>query len=84
MKIAVRDLLVWAIGVAFAMTGMVGVQAVAPPSATSFAPSALVVGGPRQMEKLGRGVVAIHQGGGKAFVSWRLLGTDPDAILQLR
>ena len=35
---------------------------------------------PRQMEKLDRGVVAIHQGDGKVFVSWRLLGTDPDDI----
>src|SRR5262245_3317586 len=34
----------------------------------------------RHMEKLGRGVVAIHQGEGKVFVSWRLLGTDPEAI----
>lgn len=34
----------------------------------------------RQMENLGRGVVAIHQGDGKVFVGWRLLGTDPDEI----
>ena len=34
----------------------------------------------RQMEFLGRGVVAIPQGGGKVFVSWRLLGTDPDDV----
>ena len=34
----------------------------------------------RQMENLGRGVVAIHQGGGKVFVSWRLLGTEPEEI----
>lgn len=34
----------------------------------------------RQMENLGRGVVAIYQGEGKAFVSWRMLGTDPDTI----
>jgi rhamnogalacturonan endolyase len=34
----------------------------------------------RQMEPLGRGVVAIPQGGGKVFVGWRLLGTDPDEI----
>jgi rhamnogalacturonan endolyase len=33
----------------------------------------------RHMEALGRGVVAIHQGEGKVFVGWRLLGTDPDA-----
>lgn len=35
---------------------------------------------PRQMERLGRGVVAIPAGDGKAFVSWRLLGTDPENI----
>lgn len=34
----------------------------------------------RRMEKLGRGVVALHQGDGKVFVSWRLLGTDPDGV----
>jgi rhamnogalacturonan endolyase len=34
----------------------------------------------RWMEGLGRGVVAVNQGGGKVFVGWRLLGTDPDAI----
>ena len=34
----------------------------------------------RQMENLGRGGVAIHQGEGKVFVSWRLLGTEPDEI----
>ncbi|PTX92576.1 rhamnogalacturonan lyase [Opitutus sp. ER46] len=32
------------------------------------------------MEKLGRGVVAIHQPDGKVFVSWRLLATDPDSV----
>lgn len=32
----------------------------------------------KMMEKLGRGVVAINQGGGKIYVGWRLLGTDPD------
>src|SRR5262245_769776 len=35
---------------------------------------------PRHMEALGRGVVAIHKGEGEVFVSWRLLGTDPDDI----
>jgi len=32
----------------------------------------------RQMGKLGRGLVSINQGGGKVYVGWRLLGTDPD------
>ena len=31
----------------------------------------------RQMEKLGRGVVAVQFEQGKVFVGWRLLGTDP-------
>lgn len=31
----------------------------------------------RQMENLDRGVVAVRNGEGKAFVSWRLLGTEP-------
>lgn len=30
------------------------------------------------MEHLGRGVIAVNQGNGKVFVSWRLLGTDPE------
>ena len=33
---------------------------------------------PRQMEKLGRGVAALNEGAGKVWVTWRLLGTDPD------
>ncbi|MBN9519009.1 rhamnogalacturonan lyase [bacterium] len=34
----------------------------------------------RRVEKLGRGVIALHQGGGRVFVSWRLLATDPDGV----
>ena len=34
----------------------------------------------RQMEGLGRGVIAINQGEGKVWISWRLLGTDPEGI----
>lgn len=34
----------------------------------------------RQMEKLSRGLVAVNQGGGKVFVSWRMFGTDDDKI----
>jgi len=34
----------------------------------------------RHMEHLGRGMVAIHQGGRKVYVGWRMLGTDPDDI----
>jgi rhamnogalacturonan endolyase len=35
---------------------------------------------PRQMEQLGRGVVAVNEGDGSVFVSWRMLGTDPDDV----
>ncbi len=34
----------------------------------------------KQMEHLGRGVVAIHPGQGKVFLSWRRLGDDPELI----
>src|ERR1700750_499571 len=34
----------------------------------------------RQMEALGRGVVAVRQADGHVWVGWRLLGTDPDAL----
>ena len=34
----------------------------------------------RLMENLGRGVVAINKGSGNVYISWRLLGTDPDNI----
>lgn len=35
---------------------------------------------PRQMEALGRGVVAIPRGEGGVFVGWRRLATDPDDL----
>ena len=31
----------------------------------------------RQMEKLGRGFVVLHDGGNSSFLSWRLLADDP-------
>jgi rhamnogalacturonan endolyase len=34
----------------------------------------------RQMERLGRGVVAVPVEEGKVYVGWRLLGTEPEAI----
>jgi Rhamnogalacturonan I lyases beta-sheet domain len=35
---------------------------------------------PRQLEKLDRGVVAVHSGDGKVFVSWWFTAADPDDI----
>jgi rhamnogalacturonan endolyase len=34
----------------------------------------------RQMEALGRGLVAVNRGSGQVYLSWRLLGTDPDEL----
>lgn len=34
----------------------------------------------RQMEKLGRGVIAVRQGADSVYVGWRMLGTDPNDI----
>jgi rhamnogalacturonan endolyase len=35
---------------------------------------------PRQMEKLNRGVVALHPAENKNYISWRLLADDPDNV----
>lgn len=34
----------------------------------------------RVMERLSRGVVAMNEGSGKIFISWRMLVTDPDDV----
>ena len=34
----------------------------------------------KQMEYLNRGTIAVNQGGGKVYVGWRMLGTDPDDV----
>lgn len=55
-------------------------------ASTVSATIALFVGGAsmahasRQMEKLDRGLLAISEGGGKVFLSWRVWGTDPTGI----
>ena len=56
-------------------------------SMTTFVVAVLLLSAPlfptraqRQMEALGRGVVAVRQPDGKVWVGWRLLGTDPDAL----
>jgi len=36
--------------------------------------------GPRRMENLGRGVVAVRKSSKEVFISWRLLGLDPAGI----
>jgi len=36
--------------------------------------------GQRQMEKLGRGVIAVRQNNDSVYVGWRMLGTDADEI----
>src|SRR5689334_5884113 len=46
---------------------------------------ALVLAGPaafaqRQMEKLGRGVVAMRTSSTQVYVGWRMLGSDPENI----
>src|SRR5689334_18725922 len=40
----------------------------------------LLSGTPRQMEYLNRGVVAVNKSSSSVYVSWRLLGTDPQNI----
>ncbi|RVX43745.1 hypothetical protein EDD27_6439 [Nonomuraea polychroma] len=42
--------------------------------------TASALAGPRVMENLGRGVVAVRSGSTSVLVTWRLLGLDPDGI----
>ncbi len=56
-------------------------------SMTTFVVALVILSAPlfparaqRQMEALGRGVVAVRQADGRVWVGWRLLGTDPDAL----
>lgn len=53
--------------------------AVVAASACLPAGSADAAAGPRQMENLGRGVVAVRDGS-DVFISWRLLALDPSGI----
>ncbi len=46
----------------------------------SLACSEAGAGVARQMERLDRGLVAVSQGGGKVFLSWRMWGTDPSNV----
>ena len=45
-----------------------------------FSSAAIATAAPRQMERLGRGLVAVPQDDGRVYVGWRLLGTDPEDI----
>jgi rhamnogalacturonan endolyase len=70
-------------GTIMAMVGAIGTAlffGLVPPATSTTTEQKGTALPPRQMEYLGRGVVAINQGEGKVFVSWRLLGTDPDEI----
>ena len=57
--------------------GAVRVAALAGMAMALLSPEA---GARRQMERLGRGVVALRQADGTVFVGWRMLGTDPENV----
>jgi hypothetical protein len=64
----------WTLAIACAAAGAVGLTQQAIAQATR------PVAGPRVMETLGRGLVAVPTSPQTVFLSWRLLGTDPDGI----
>ena len=70
MKCARRMKLRW-IRKAVAAAGLAVTSAFLPPAPASAQ---------RQMERLGRGVVAVRQLDGRVWVGWRLLGTEPDGV----
>jgi rhamnogalacturonan endolyase len=62
------------------LTGSLSLLGTACVSNTAGTPGGASSTTPRHMEALGRGVAAVSQGEGKVFVSWRMLGTDPEGI----
>ena len=68
VRMAIETRMATAIGVMLILAGFLQAR-------TSTSPI-----GPRQMENLGRGVVAVNKGSGEVYVGWRLLGTDPNDI----
>lgn len=52
----------------------------APFLAALLAFTVVVAQAQRQMEYLGRGVIALYQGKNSVYIGWRLLGTDPADI----
>ncbi|MET2718262.1 hypothetical protein ABXV03_21260 [Streptomyces harbinensis] len=80
LALAVSTALAAAPGAAGAGTGT-GTPAPLPVSAPAPVPGDPTrVAGPRPMEDLNRGVVAVRTDATGVFVSWRLLGLDPDGI----
>ncbi|MBE1491043.1 rhamnogalacturonan lyase family protein [Plantactinospora soyae] len=61
------------------LTGAGVVVALGTPAATTRH-GAENAAGPRRMESLGRGVVAVRSSGTQVLVAWRLLGLDPAGI----
>lgn len=57
--------------------GMIGGLIFAPTSLPQTSPHHIPT---RQMERLGRGLVAVPLDGQRVFISWRLLGYDPEEI----
>ncbi|QJD95244.1 rhamnogalacturonan lyase [Mucilaginibacter robiniae] len=47
---------------------------------TTLVSSCLVSSAQKQMENLDRGLIAVNEGQGKVFLSWRMLGTELDNI----
>ncbi|MDB5328100.1 MAG: pseudouridine synthase [Phycisphaerales bacterium] len=52
-------------------------RAIATPQVVTTSP---IAAAPKQIENLGRGLVAVNKGSGQVFVSWRLLANDPTSI----
>ena len=71
--VAVAGCVLAAGGVTFAV-----VAQAAPTTGAPTDPAPTAAG--RQMERLGRGVVAVRSGGSNVLVSWRLLGLDPAGL----
>ena len=62
------------------LSGVIVLSGIASPESHISRADAAVVSEPRLVEDLGRGLTAVYMGDNKVYLSWRLLGTEPQQV----
>ncbi|QLG41889.1 hypothetical protein HW560_29690 [Paenibacillus sp. E222] len=69
-----KVLFTWLLSGVIGLTGLASTGGIAPKA------EAAEVSAPRLVENLGRGLTAVYLGENKVYLSWRLLGTEPQQV----
>lgn len=62
------------------LIGVIGLTGLTSPAGLAPKAEAAEVSAPRLVEDLGRGLTAVYLGENKVYLSWRLLGTEPQQV----